>query len=162
MVHALQDCVKLRDWGDNIAQHKSVAATCISPKPVRTGKRRNAASYTLYFLLQSRVSAHRSVVATCVSPKPVRASHAGMALIASPPAVQNFFVCTVGSLHSSRWRIRLQLPKLSAVKAVCHALQPLNSLLFGAQEMDYGQYLRWVYERYAMGDAMSTSAADYR
>lgn len=30
-----QDCVKLRDWADNIRQHKSVVPTCVSPKPVR-------------------------------------------------------------------------------------------------------------------------------
>jgi glutathione S-transferase len=57
-----QDCVKLRDWGDTIKQHKSVAATCVSPKP----------------------------------------------------------------------------------------------------DMNFDQYLEWVYERYATGDAKSTSAADYR
>ena len=28
--------------------------------------------------------------------------------------------------------------------------------------MDYGQYLTWVYERYAAGNAQSTSAKDYR
>lgn len=31
-----QDCVKLRDWADNIRQHKSVVPTCVSPKPVNT------------------------------------------------------------------------------------------------------------------------------
>ncbi len=81
-----------------------------------------------------------------------------MARIASPPVYSR----TAGSLHSSRRRIRLPAPKLSAVTAVSHVFRLLNSLLFGSQEMDYGQYLRWVYERYAMGDAMSTSAADYR
>lgn len=30
------------------------------------------------------------------------------------------------------------------------------------QEMDYGQYLNWVYERYAAGDALSTCAKDYK
>lgn len=30
------------------------------------------------------------------------------------------------------------------------------------QDMDYGQYLTWVYERYAAGNAQSTCAKDYR
>ena len=36
MVVCLQDCVKLRDWVDAVRQHQHVAATCVSPKQVKS------------------------------------------------------------------------------------------------------------------------------
>lgn len=55
-------------------------------------------------------------------------------------------------------RQQLKSDSVHCALTVHQTLQFLGLL----QELpDYGDYLKWVYERYAAGDAQSTSAADY-